>query len=84
MIAIITSSHQVKDKNYYVSNVIVFEKNYGEWDINSDSVFSSDLLKASSIYQLEFNRKGRLIESKYLCETDIPQRIIKAIQEVNK
>ena len=80
MKVIVTASRQVKDKNYYVSDVIVFEKNYGEWGITSDNIFSNELLKSGSIYELEFNRKGRLQTATYLEETAIPNEIIKVLQ----
>lgn len=80
MRVIVTNSRKVKDKNFYANDILVFEKNYGEWGITSDCVFSPDQLKYNSVYELDFNRKGRLQSAEYLEETTIPTEIIKILQ----
>lgn len=76
-----TKKIEKNDKTYFINDCLLFEKDYGEWHITEDSIFSGDKpFKVNAVYDLTFNRKGRLENYELIKETDIIRQFLEVLQ----
>lgn len=82
MRVIVQSSKEIKkdDRTYYINDCILFEKDYGEWHLTEDSIFSPEPFKVNSVYEVNFNRKGRLESYDLIKQTDIIKVVLQEMQ----
>lgn len=81
---IITYSNKVNGKDFYASDVLSIQKNFGRFSIMSDVIFTDEKLKADSVYDIQFNRQGRCISCDYLEEAGVLDSLVKKMSRINK